>query len=202
MRVRLGKKRDTLSGKYISAAQRIGRLDMQRCTDTEWRIEGKICQLCDNGELLYLAVPVDSSMVERYLKILRNSNRIDDFATFAQNRLDRDGQDYHVTVVSPPEYANLPQSAQDDLVDTPISLILSDISHVQCGEAQDWYISVQSPKIDYLRSRYGLPSKDLHVTLGFIGEPIYDMRKISGNPGLPGPKRNFWQNLYSIGYTS
>ena len=87
------------------------------------------------------------------------------------NRSERDGTGrYHFTVVAPNEFDTIDINELDT---TEINAEVVGLSMIQKGSLQSWYAVVYCPWADSLRSKLGLPRKELHITLGFIGGDLY-----------------------------
>ncbi|RYH15957.1 AAA family ATPase [archaeon] len=87
------------------------------------------------------------------------------------SKLARDGRrgneiEFHATIFIPSELQNLDVQA---ILDQSCAVDVHDIglSVVKVNRIQAWYVVLYSPPLQALRSQFGLPEKDLHITLGF-----------------------------------
>eukprot|EP01031_Cornospumella_fuschlensis_P037192 gene37192-45144_t len=99
-------------------------------------------------------------------------NYISEVPSSAVNcKLARDGQrgneiEFHCTVFTPSELQNISTTA---VLDHSATIDVHDmgLSVIKVDRVQAWYVVLYSPPLQALRSQFGLPEKDLHITLGF-----------------------------------
>eukprot|EP00286_Rhodomonas_abbreviata_P021541 CAMPEP_0181295212 /NCGR_PEP_ID=MMETSP1101-20121128/4022_1 /TAXON_ID=46948 /ORGANISM="Rhodomonas abbreviata, Strain Caron Lab Isolate" /LENGTH=926 /DNA_ID=CAMNT_0023399939 /DNA_START=126 /DNA_END=2906 /DNA_ORIENTATION=+ len=93
----------------------------------------------------------------------------------SQRRQERDGESYHITVLSPDEVKQINagevekhfgQVSQDDI----IALGVGKVGNV-------WFCVIESPVLQRGRKALGLASKDFHITLGFEDGDSHTIRK-------------------------
>lgn len=99
-------------------------------------------------------------------------------------RLQRDGDAYHITIISAPEMKALAscdstllvQSLNSSLLLKQSTLPLYDLG-VGCYNDQCYYIILYSPFLQKTRLQLNLPPVDLHITLAFHQSDVHDVRK-------------------------
>jgi tRNA nucleotidyltransferase/poly(A) polymerase len=92
-------------------------------------------------------------------------------------------QDHHITIISPeetPYVAKLARKNPEDLfgelyVDGQPQYL--GLGYQRIGENELYYVVVKWPEVQELRRNFGLPRKDLHITLGYTYEDIHDVSK-------------------------
>ena len=93
-------------------------------------------------------------------------------------KIQRDGGYYfHVTLLTPKETRQLRKFGVSLPVDTSMSFRLDGVGSVRDGEKEAWYILVKSPVMNAGRRNAGLPPKDFHITIGFIGGDVHTVDK-------------------------
>ena len=115
---------------------------------------------------------------------LSNPNSdIDDFTLLSKNRLDRDGESYHITLLSVMEYNRIKDSLNvDDLIDDMIHLYVNDIifegiGKVEKNDNEAFFIIINSEILNSVRLKFGFDKKDLHITVGFNKKDIHGVDK-------------------------
>jgi hypothetical protein len=144
------------------------------------RVDVQLTNLADLDGLRYLGAVMPDPVVARYLEALGRHVGADRLAELTACKARRDGPDsYHVTVVSPPLLRDEVEQVWAEIVRRRemVSLDLYGIGSVRNKAAVTYYIIADSPAIQTLRERTGLPPATLHVTLGFSPHDIYDRRK-------------------------
>lgn len=120
---------------------------------SEFQIKYKKGILCLEGPAIDLLASKYLSLIPKYA---------------LQNRMNRDGEQFHLTLTTPQETKGLIQEEANEyfrvndfvLCDIGLSIIIEN----QC---EAWYLSIFSPQIQFFRRSQGLQEKDLHITLGF-----------------------------------
>lgn len=90
------------------------------------------------------------------------------------NRRKRDrGSSHHITVADWRE-------AKKHRVEVPefVTFETHGIGHVSADDGREaWFVVVTSPELDEARAAAGLPRKDFHITLGFLGGDVHGVSK-------------------------
>lgn len=117
----------------------------------------------------YLGVPVEKPTLSA-----------EEQAALPPNLIDRG--EYHITLISPPEMRAL-NKARNMVWDTHDTYLISGapkyrgLGKVTQGTNSAYFIVVDWPGAQEMRARWGLPPKDLHVTIGFTEKDILDVPK-------------------------
>lgn len=94
-----------------------------------------------------------------------------------ENRIKRDGNDFHLTVITPQEFKEIKSTFElPDSKRTPSIYDLGIGRQTKNGESCH-YIVIYSVDLQNLRKKYGLPNKDFHITIGFSDQDIHDVSK-------------------------
>jgi protein-tyrosine phosphatase len=112
----------------------------------------------------------------------------DNFDQALAQRFLRDGEDYHMTIISAAELKALPvsgSSSSSAMAATLVQSLNSSSSSalslydlgVGCYKDQCYYIIVYAPFLQKTRLKLNLPPIDLHITLGFHGSDVHEVRK-------------------------
>lgn len=124
----------------------------------------------------YLACPIPAKLVTSYLKQLQDHLWEEKFARYKANKYQRDGDEYHVTVVVRTEVENLEQSIDIS------GMSISDFKLIGLGKAEDqgnttYFVVVESKQLDKEREKLWLPKKDFHITLWFDQKDVFTKPK-------------------------
>jgi hypothetical protein len=84
------------------------------------------------------------------------------------------GSERHLTVVDPREQQ---KHREIHSLQEPISFTADGIGAVEREGEEAWFIVCSSPQVQEFRARYGLPPKDLHITIGFSSKDIHGVAK-------------------------
>ena len=104
---------------------------------------------------------------------------VDDLYILNKNKINRDGEHYHITLFSVLEYNKI---KSDFDMDDMSYLIINDIIFEGIGYAiknnnEAYYIVVNSEALNGVRKDYGFGDKDLHITLGFDNKDVHGVSK-------------------------
>lgn len=138
---------------------------------------GEIKKLTSEYGHTYLGIQVETKIVEKHLKVLKYTIGKSEFAKFSKNLKNRDGSIFHLTVVSPIEFAKLAKKKHKLLINKTVFYALTGLGNQSRNTNRIYYATARSPQGEYLREQIGLPKKDLHITLGFNAEDIHDIPK-------------------------
>lgn len=100
------------------------------------------------------------------------------FFNLIKNRLKRDGDEYHITIINVREMSLIKNIDKKELS----KIIINDIKFRGIGKALKdlntaYFIVLDSEMILNLRLEYGLPPSDLHITLGFDKKDVHGVHK-------------------------
>jgi 2H phosphodiesterase-like protein len=119
---------------------------------------------------------IDKNGVSFYDLTLKALEKIDDFNVLENNLLKRNNGKYHLTVFSVPEYAK--NESVDDIVGSVITEIeFKGIGSITKNDHTTYFVVVDCPFINKLRSIYSFQPKDLHITIGFNNKDLFHERK-------------------------
>lgn len=133
----------------------------------------------------YLGVDIPKVIIESFLIELKSILGVE-FEIYANNKKNRDGDHYHITVMPVREYNMLSKQMGMKNFINSLELILKypidDLKMIGIGTASDrdnttYFIVVNSDKLDAIRNRYDLPKHDFHITLGFDKKDVFGVRK-------------------------
>jgi hypothetical protein len=128
----------------------------------------------DTSGARYFGAPVAAELIEEYLRAFRRIAGFDRAARMTQAKAERDGADeYHVTIVSPPEYRDVDQVERG----SEWSARVLGIGRQTDSTSETYFIVLSSPEVDRFRALLGLEPRHLHITLGFWPSDIYDRPK-------------------------
>ncbi|HEY5820342.1 MAG TPA: hypothetical protein VIT20_00105 [Propionibacteriaceae bacterium] len=126
----------------------------------------------------YLAASIEPGLVEPYLRQLAEHVGADHADQLMRTKAERDGVgEYHLTLVSPPEYT----AGRGVAPVGPCAAWLVGLGRQTSLRAETYFIVVTSPAVQAFRRGLGLPASDLHITLGFWPNDIYDRPKDSSS---------------------
>ena len=126
----------------------------------------------------YVGVKVSETLLQEHLQAWRQHVGAETAEAMETAKIQRDGGYYfHVTLLTPKETRQLRKSGVSLPVDTSMSFTLDGVGSVRDGEKEAWYILVKSPVMNAWRRNAGLPPKDFHITIGFIGGDVHTVDK-------------------------
>ena len=132
----------------------------------------------------YLAIKVELSN-KPFLDRLE-SELGEDFLLYTGNQIERDGGKYHITVINVMDYGRLVKSLGMDKFVSALQPILEyeidDLDMLGVGKAESkgntsYFVVCESDKLDAVRTRFGLPKQDFHITLGFDKRDVFGVTK-------------------------
>lgn len=134
----------------------------------------------------YLGLEIPTDIVEAYLNKLKEILSEDDYNTFTQNQQTRDSGHHHITVINVMDYNRLSKEIGMDKFINSLEPIfhyeIDDIEMPGIGTAtkepnSTYFIVCNSDKLDAIRTRFGLPKQDFHITIGFNPKDVHGVRK-------------------------
>ena len=133
----------------------------------------------------YLAIKVELSNIQPFLDRLQ-SELGEDFLLYTSNQIARDGGKYHITVINVMDYGRLVKSLGMDKFLSGLESILEyeidDLDMLGVGKAESkgntsYFVVCESDKLDAVRTRFGLPKQDFHITIGFDKNDVFGVTK-------------------------
>jgi hypothetical protein len=127
----------------------------------------------------YIGCLVEESDVQPYIEELsRRSKR--KFASLVSNRENRDGDDHHITLISPQEYASLSRPKKTKLkreFGTSLKFETHGLGRAEAEGNEAYFVVLSSNEAIQLRRNLGLEPRDLHITIGFKDADVHGVGK-------------------------
>ena len=133
----------------------------------------------------YLGIDIPKHVVEPFLNELKDIIG-DDYDEFVKLKEDRDGANYHITVINVADYNRLSKNlgidnfvnSLDPILKYPIDdLKLLGVGRAQRNENVAFFTVCESDKLEAIRKRFELADHDFHITLGFLWKDVFGVRK-------------------------
>ena len=133
----------------------------------------------------YLGIDIPKHVIEPFLNELKDIVG-DDYDEFVKLKEDRDGANYHITVINVMDYNKLSKemgvdkfvNSLDPIFKYPVDdLRLLGIGRAQRNENIAFFTVCQSDKLEAIRNRFELADHDFHITLGFKYKDVFGVRK-------------------------
>lgn len=131
-------------------------------------------ELKSNSGLTYLGALVSNAQISPYLKQLTQI-LAKDFSLYRENQSKRDLGLFHLTIIDPNEYQFIDKAKIK--VGQSYTVTLVGLGKAASGLKTAYYVVAQSSEIQFYRQQLALKNKDLHVTLGFNPQDVYDKTK-------------------------
>ncbi len=134
----------------------------------------------------YLGLNIPEGVVDPFLNDLKDIIGDDDFETFTKCQKDRDHGKYHSTVINVMDYNALSKKmGMDKFINSLDELMkyeIDDFRMMGIGTAEkngnrSYFIVCKSEKLEQIRTNYGLPKHDFHITLGFKYKDVFGVDK-------------------------
>lgn len=125
----------------------------------------------------YIACPVKHTAIIRYLRTLNRLLGDVIYSSYRANQKKRDNNKFHLTIITPDEYIKPGLSSFSIQKNNTFEVHLQGIGRIRKINNVAYYILVHSIQIQEFRGQFGLKPKDLHITLGFNPNDIYDINK-------------------------
>ena len=134
-----------------------------------------------------------NALADKWIDLSRaNGGCGERFDQASAQRFKRDGDNYHMTIISACEMKTLSSTDSDSLVQSLNSSLLTNQSFlplhdigVGCYQEQCYYVILFSPFLQKTRLQLNLPPIDLHITLAFHGNDVHEVRKGFSTLWLP-----------------
>ena len=134
----------------------------------------------------YLGLDIPKHVVEPFLNELKDILGEDDYVTFTENQIKRDGGHYHITVINVMDYNRLSKqmgidkfvNSLDPIFKYPIDDVrLLGVGRAQKNENTAFFVVCNSEKLDAVRTRFELSNHDFHTTLAFLYKDVFGVPK-------------------------
>lgn len=125
----------------------------------------------------YYQFEIVEALVQPYIQELKEiyKDDLEKIEKAIENQQKRDNGKYHMTIFTPQESKNI---KEEDLgVAGADKIFLMGLGKVEKDGEEAYYIAVESPQMQGLRTICDLPEKDFHITLGFTDKDIHDVEK-------------------------
>ena len=162
--------------------------DKVALTATAKNIRLTVTKLKDNQGNVYIGAIINRAELAPYLTRLSEILG-DDFAPYRALQAARDHQQFHITLISPPEYQGVDKALVSQLLSpqansvnnrhlsNQFSVTLLGLGKVEKDHKQTFFVVAQSNEGQFIRQQFLLPAKDFHVTLAFNPSDIYGVSK-------------------------
>lgn len=134
----------------------------------------------------YLGISIEEGEVYPFLNEFKDIIGDDEYDKFTQNRENRDGDKYHITIINVMDYNRLSKEMGMNKfvssLDKVFKYEIDDLKLMGLGTAERnsnsaYFVVCRSEKLESIRNRYGLSEIDFHITLGFNHKDIFGIRK-------------------------
>jgi len=134
----------------------------------------------------YLGLDIPFEIVEPYLNELKNHLTSEEFLIYTKNQQLRDGGHNHITVINVMDFNKLAKEMGFDKFVNSLEPIfhyeIDDLEMIGVGQATKetntaYFIVCESEKLDAIRTRFGLPKHDFHITIGFNPKDVHGVPK-------------------------
>jgi len=177
----LHKNKVQLTDKQARALQS---LNTEPKSHTTRSVRLKITTLQNNQGQKYLGMLISWAELSPYLTQLKQV-LAEDFSHYRSMQVARDHQLFHLTLLSPTEYQLADKTIVEQLLapdfnqsfSSHLNVTLLGLGKVVKGDEVSFFVVAQSADAQLIRQRFILPTKDLHITLGFNLGDIYGVKK-------------------------
>lgn len=127
----------------------------------------------------YLGIKFKETEIKPYISLWKNFT---DFELYSNNRFNRDGEYYHLTLFNVVEYNWILNNFDQNDISNIFKHKIKDIQFLGIGKAtknenETNFIVLNSETLNYIRREFKQDSKDLHITLGFKIKDIFGVSK-------------------------
>ncbi len=113
----------------------------------------------------YISLCIDSFFIKQCLEKLDVKIPL----KWGQKRYNRDGKEYHITIITPNEYRN------NKFTTLPENCKFKILGYAQCEGVA--FLVCDYPEGSLYRKKYGLTKKDFHITLGYKNKDNHEIDK-------------------------
>lgn len=136
--------------------------------------------LYSNSKRKYVGCDVDVDILLEILKKFQNYAP-NVFSMARQNQIDRDENDFHITILSPSEFSNLNQNQRKILtskyIDNPCSFEILGLGAAQNEMNFAYFGVVKSMQLSLMRETLEIAPRDFHITIGFYDRDVHGVPK-------------------------
>lgn len=134
----------------------------------------------------YIGLNIPNEVVKPYLDNLLSILGESDYQLFTNNQAKRDGNSYHITIINVSDTNKIiRQMGLGDFVKSSNLIFkyeIDDLEIMGIGKAQkgisiSYFLVCKSNKLNAVRSRYDLPNRDFHITIGFNPRDVFGVAK-------------------------
>lgn len=168
-----------LTTKQAQALRSLAEMKVQHDQPFVKTMRLSITKLSDNQGQEYIGAAVNAADLSPYLEklelILGES-----FTHYRERQAARDHHQFHMTLVSPPEYQHADKLIINKLLSSgvgQINVTLLGLGKVALDNKETFFVVAQSNDAQLLRQQLLLKNKDFHITLGFNPSDIYGVTK-------------------------
>lgn len=120
----------------------------------------------------YAALDIDSETMDPILRELRSLVTDENLDSFLANRVSRDGDHFHMTLIQPREFKALAKELKGygrrvPIPEDEISFEVLGIGTATSEISQAWFAVCRSAEMGQWRRGLDLPAQDFHITLAF-----------------------------------
>lgn len=132
--------------------------------------------LKDIYDQTYIGLEINEKDISKYIQNLKNYLGAD-YENYYSFKEQRDGEKYHLTIVSPIEYRKLEKMGINIPPFEGGKPNFLGIGKAEKDEKSAYYIIVDYPDGNRFRDMLGLEPKDFHITLGFVVGDVHGVGK-------------------------
>jgi hypothetical protein len=134
----------------------------------------------------YLGLEIPVGLIQPFLNEMKDILGEEDYNTFTENQIKRDGGHHHITVINVADHNRLSKqmgidrfvNSLDPIFKYPIDDVrLLGVGRAQKNENVAFYVVCNSEKLDAIRTRFELGNQDFHITLGFNFKDVFGVPK-------------------------
>ena len=134
----------------------------------------------------YIGLKIEQNEVQPYLDELKGILGDEEHVLYTDLQQERDNGEYHITVINVAEYHRVAKMIGMREFVQSLELVLKyeidDLDLLGLGKAESkgntaYFIVSESDKLDAIRTRFELPKRDFHITLGFYTKDIFGVPK-------------------------
>lgn len=137
----------------------------------------------DVARQLYLGININSTDFDSNNRtfgsiLLEAEKLIPDFANYNKKLLDRNDGKYHITIFNVAECGKYPVLLSlENLQVKNASILFKGIGSLKQDNLTTWFVVVESPVLNSLRSDANMYDRDLHITIAFTDKDLFKGRK-------------------------
>src|SRR6266567_7045357 len=110
-------------------------------------LRGVISQRISRSNRLYLQIDVEPADVGPYLDQLRSYVGEATFLSYVERKYERDGQTFHLTIVTPDEAARVPPNIIGTVVGSEIEFFMLGLGRTECAGDEAYFVVAESTAV-------------------------------------------------------